>query len=65
MINLSITLMLIGIGWIVVGGLTYIVKELWEEWEAGFKKDVLFILALSIPIIFIGIGAILFLIFYF
>lgn len=63
MINLSITLMLIGVGGIVVGGLTYIVKELLEEWKAGFKKDVLFVLAFLIPGIFITIGAILFIIY--
>ena len=63
MINLSITLMLIGVGGIVVGGLTHIVKELWQEWKAGFKKDVLFVLAFLIPIIFIAIGVILFLIY--
>lgn len=60
MINLSITLILIGVGGIVVSGLTHIVKELWEEWEAGFKKEVLFVLSFLIPMIFIAIGLILF-----
>ena len=55
--------MLIGVGGIVVSGLTHIVKELWEEWEAGFKKEVLFVLAFLIPMIFIAIGVILFVIY--
>lgn len=60
MINLSITLMLTGVGGIVAGVSTYIVIELWEEWKAGFKKEVLFFLAFLIPIIFIAIGVVLF-----
>lgn len=60
MINLSITLMLIGVSGIVAGVSTYIVIELWEEWKAGFKKEVLIVLAFLIPIVLIAIGIILF-----
>lgn len=52
--------MLTGVGGIVAGVSTYIVIELWEEWKAGFKKEVLFVLAFLIPIIFIAIGVVLF-----
>ena len=63
MFKLSITLMLIGVGGIVAGVLTHIVKELWEEWKAGFKTDVLFVLAFLIPMIFLAVGIILFVIY--
>ena len=63
MINLSITLMLIGVGGLITGVSDHTIITLYEEWKAGFKKDVLFVLAFLIPMIFIAIGVILFVIY--
>ena len=55
--------MSIGVGGIVAGGLNHIVTILWEAWKSGLKKEVLFTLAHLIPMIFIAITVILFVIY--
>lgn len=56
MINLSITLMLTGLGGLIAGVSLHTIIRLYEEWRYGFKKDVLFTLAILIPIILMAIG---------
>jgi len=56
MINLSMILMLIGLGGLVTGVSFRMIIMLYEDWKRGFKKDVLFYLAFLIPIIFMTIG---------
>lgn len=60
MIILSVILMLIGASAIIIVALTYTIIELLEEWRYGFKKDVLFALAILIPVILIAVGAIIY-----
>lgn len=60
MINLSITLMLIGLGGLIVGVSLHTIIRLYEEWKAGFKNEVLVLLAFLIPVIFITVGAIIY-----
>ena len=38
MINLSITLMLIGVGGLITGVSDHTIITLYEEWKAGLKK---------------------------
>lgn len=63
MINLSITLMLIGLGGLITIVLLYTIIKLYEEWKKGFKKDVLFVLTYLIPVILIAVGAIIYVIY--
>lgn len=60
MINLSIALMLIGIGGLVTGVSLYTIITLYEEWKAGFKADVIIASVFLIPIILIAVGAIIY-----
>ncbi|WP_436894734.1 hypothetical protein [Mammaliicoccus sciuri] len=56
MINLSITLMLTGLGGLIAGVSLHTIIRLYEEWKKGFKEDVLFVLTFLIPIILMAIG---------
>ncbi|WP_426393340.1 hypothetical protein [Mammaliicoccus sciuri] len=60
MINLSTILMIAGISGIVVFVLLYTIITLYQEWKAGFKIDVLIVVAFLIPIILIAVGAIIY-----
>lgn len=60
MINLSMILMIIGVSAVIIVVLTHTIIELLEEWRYGFKKDVLFALAILIPVILIAVGAIIY-----
>ena len=63
MINLSMILMIAGVSGLITGVSLHTIITLYKEWKAGFKKDVLFVLVILIPIIFIAIGVILFVIY--
>lgn len=63
MIKLSMILMLTGLSIFVVGGSLYIIKELYEEWKAGFKTDVVIVSMFLIPIILIVVGLVIYVIY--
>lgn len=60
MINLSMILMLTGVSGIVTGVSLYTIKALYEEWKAGFKKEVFMVLVFLIPMILIAVGVIIY-----
>lgn len=60
MINLSMALMIAGVSGLITGVSLYTIITLYKEWKAGFKSEVLVLLAFLIPIILIAVGAIIY-----
>ena len=63
MINLSIILMLTGLSIIVAGASLYIIKELYEEWKAGAKEEVVTVSMYSMAIILLAVGLFIYIMF--